>query len=212
MDIIKPFRFYSKDQLEDIATKLRFQVEKSRRRRLNADSIAEGIADYLDLCIMRKSIPADGQGKIAAIIVPLEKLIYINEDIDALEGGFGQSTIAHEIGHWILHIDQKAVGEYFDRKEKGEKVKIQPFLCRSEKSAKGIEWQAQYFASCLLMPEYKLVEAKQGRDLTNWRHLYAISDEFGVTISNLLYRLQSLEWIEKKDNSKQIYLGKHAYK
>ena len=62
------------------------------------------------------------------------------------------------------------------------------------------------------MPEYKLIEAKQGRDLTNWKHLYAIADEFGVTISNLLYRLKLLGWIIKKDNSKQIYLARKAYK
>lgn len=212
MKVIKPFRFYSKAELETIATRLRLQVEQSRRRRLNADSIAEGIADYLDLCIVRKSIPADKQGNIAAMIVPVKKLVYINEDIAALEGGFGQSTIAHEIGHWMLHIDKQAVGEYIDREEKGIEVEVQPFLCRSEQSAKGIEWQAQYFAGCLLMPEYKLIEAKQGRDLTNWKHLYAMADEFGVTISNLLYRLKSLGWIIKKDNSKQIYLARKAYK
>ncbi|WP_319421975.1 ImmA/IrrE family metallo-endopeptidase [Pleurocapsa sp. FMAR1] len=208
MNVIKPFRFHSKAELETIAAKLRSQVEQSRRRRLNADSVAEGIADYLDLCIVRKSIPADRQGKIAAMIIPVKKLVYINEDISALEGGFGQSTIAHEIGHWILHIDKQAVGEYIDRQEKGLEIEVQPFLCRSQQSAKNIEWQAEYFAGCLLMPEYKLIEAKQGRDLTNWKHLYAIADEFGVTISNLLCRLKSLGWIVKNNNSKQIYLGK----
>lgn len=208
MNVIKPYRRYSVDELENIASNLRLEVEQSRRRRLNADSVAEGIADYLDLCIVRKSIPADRQGSIAAMIIPVKRLVYINEDISALEGGFGQSTIAHEIGHWILHIDRQAVGEYIDREEKGMKIEVQPFLCRSEQSAKGIEWQAQYFAGCLLMPEYKLVEARKGRNLTNWKHLYAIADEFGVTISNLLYRLKSLDWIVKNDNSKRIYLGR----
>ena len=208
MNVIKPYRRYSVDELENIASNLRLEVEQSRRRRLNADSVAEGIADYLALCIVRKSIPADRQGSIAAMIIPVKRLVYINEDISALEGGFGQSTIAHEIGHWILHIDRQAVGEYIDREEKGMKIEVQPFLCRSEQSAKGIEWQAQYFAGCLLMPEYKLVEARKGRNLTNWKHLYAIADEFGVTISNLLYRLKSLDWIVKNDNSKRIYLGR----
>ena len=208
MNVIKPFRRYSKAELETIASNLRQEVEQSRRRRLKADSIAEGIADFLELDIVWRSIPADRQGNIAAMIVPVKKTVYINEDISALEGGFGQSTIAHEIGHWMLHIDRQAVGEYIDREEKGMKIEVQPFLCRSEQSAKGIEWQAQYFAGCLLMPEYKLVEARKGRDLTNWQHLYAIADEFGVTISNLLYRLKSLGWIIKNDNSKRIYLGR----
>lgn len=149
------------------------------------------------------------------MIVPVKKMVYVNEDISSLrEGGFGQSTIAHEIGHWILHIDRRAVGEYIDREERGITIEVQPFLCRSEQSARGIEWQAQYFAGCLLMPEYKLAEAKQGRDLTNWRHLhlYAIADELGVTISNLLYRLRSLGWIIKNNNLKRIYLGENLPK
>ena len=57
------------------------------------------------------------------------------------------------------------------------------------------------------MPQYKLIEAKRGRDLTKWQHLYAIADEFGVTISNLTYRLKSLNWIILSNNSKQIYPG-----
>ena len=96
MNVIKPFLFYPKIELETRASNLRQEVESSRRRRLKADSIAEGIADYLDLRIVRKSIPADRQGNIAAMIIPVKKLVYINEDISALEGGFGQSTIAHE--------------------------------------------------------------------------------------------------------------------
>lgn len=109
----------------------------------------------------------------------------------------------------MLHINQQAVGKYIDRQEQGMKVEIKPFLCRSVQSSQGIEWQAQYFAGCLLMPKYKLIQAKQGRDLTNWKHLYAMKDEFGVTISNLLYRLKSLNWIVINYESKQIYPGKN---
>ncbi len=41
----------------------------------------------------------------------------------------------------------------------------------------GQEWQAQYFASCLLMPRHVLEDKRRGRDLTNWKHLYAMVDE-----------------------------------
>ncbi|HHP7232000.1 MAG TPA: ImmA/IrrE family metallo-endopeptidase, partial [Xenococcaceae cyanobacterium] len=161
----------------------------------------------LKLDIMWENIPADSQGDIAAMIIPVKKLIFINENIDALKSGFGQSTIAHEIGHWRLHINQEAIGEYIDREEQGIKIDVEPFLCRSVQSSKRIERQAQYFASCLLMPYWKLLEAKKGRDLTNWRHLYAIANEFGVTISNLTNRLKSLNWIILNKGSKQIYPG-----
>lgn len=212
MDVIKPYSYYSKGKLGTIATQLRLEVENSRTRRIRAETIAESIADFLELDYEWETIPADNQGNIAAMIIPAKKFIYLNKDISALKGGFGQSTIAHEIGHWMLHINQKAVGEYIDREEKGMPIEVKPFLCRSQQSSKGIEWQAQYFAGCLLMPYYKLIKAKQGRDLTRWKHLYAMADEFGVTISNLLYRLKSLKWIIHSHGSKQIYLGPYLPK
>jgi Zn-dependent peptidase ImmA (M78 family) len=213
LNVIKPFQKYSSVELETIASNLRLEVEQNRRRRLSADSIAEGIADFLDLSIMWENIPADRQGDIAAMIFPTKQTIVINSSVSLLENsGYRQSTIAHEIGHWILHIDRQAVGEYIDRLEQGIEMKIQPFLCRSVQYLEGIEWQAQHFAGCLLMPEDKLIKAARGRDLTNRKHLYALANEFGVTISNLTYRLKSLKWIILNNGSKQIYLGSNAPK
>ena len=54
-------------------------------------------------------------GKIAAMIFSTKQMIIINSNISELEeNGFRQSTIAHEIGHWILHINQQAVEKYID--------------------------------------------------------------------------------------------------
>lgn len=209
MEVIKPYKYIPKENIENIATNLRKEVENSRKRRIPAESIAEAIADFLELNYEWNQIAPDNKGSIAAIIIPVKKLIYINENISALKGGFGQSTIAHEIGHWMLHIDREAIGEYIDREEQGEIIRVEPFLCRSVQSLEGIEWQAQYFASCLLMPHYKLIDSKRGRDVTKWRHLYAIADELGVTISNLTNRLKSLNWIYLENGSKQIYPGKY---
>ena len=135
--------------------------------------------------------------------------------------GFQQSTIAHEIGHWILHINQDEADGLIEQLSfpLNTLTEEQVFLCRvTAEDIKKIqlktqddrrEWQAQYVAACLLMPEYKLLECKRGRDLTNWRHLYAITDELCVTISNLIYRLQKLGWIDIRKGSKQIYPGQH---
>lgn len=93
---------------------------------------------------------------------------------------------------------------------------LQLFLCRNLDNSRSqttlnrevnIEWQAQYFASCLLMPRYILETKRRGRNLQNWPHLYAMADELGVTISNLTNRLQDLGWINIPKGSKQIYLG-----
>ena len=129
---------------------------------------------------MWDKIEPDEWGKIAARILPLEGLIEINEDIPRLRGGFGESTIAHEIGHWVLHIDRLAVERYLRLAKKGVNIKVDFLLCRSGEDLKGIEWQAQYFAGCLLMPQYILAELKKGRDLSKWYHLYGMAEELGV--------------------------------
>jgi hypothetical protein len=54
----------------------------------------------------------------------------------------------------------------------------------------------------------KLEEVRRGRNLINRQHLGAIADELGITISNLINRLQDLEYLEKGGNSKQLYPGK----
>lgn len=107
-------------------------------------------------------------------------------------------------------MSHSAVGQFVERLENSLDLDVQPFLCRSVTVQRGIEWQAQYFASCLLMPVNKLEEAQRGRDLTNWKHLYAMTDELGVTISNLINRLKSLNWIVLYSGSKPIYLGQAA--
>ncbi|KYC36623.1 hypothetical protein WA1_43855 [Scytonema hofmannii PCC 7110] len=131
-----------------------------------------------------------------------------------LPQGFEASTIAHEIGHWVLHINPHEVERFLKRQDQGLETVAQPFLCRnagSQKKAKSIEWQAQYFASCLLMPRFILEEKRLGRDLTNWHHLYRMKDELGVTISNLIHRLQQdLGWIHILPGSRQILLGDAA--
>jgi len=60
------------------------------------------------------------------------------------------------------------------------------------------------------MPHFVLEEKRKGRVLTKWSHLYAMADELGITISNLVTRLQDIGWIYIPKGSKQIYLGKAA--
>lgn len=174
---------------------------------------ASRVADYLDLAVVWDRIPADDEGLIAARILPLERLIEINEDILELPEGFEASTIAHEIGHWVLHINPDEVDMFLKRRAQGIELTAQPFLCRSASSqnrTKSIEWQAQYFASCLLMPRHILEQKRQSRDLTNWHDLYAMKNELGVTISNLTHRLKDLGWIHIPPGSRHIYLGEAA--
>jgi hypothetical protein len=53
-------------------------------------------------------------------------------------------SVAHEIGHWRLHQSYAAEPTV---------------MCRSSQKSEPIEWQANYFASCLLMPRQRVLEA-----------------------------------------------------
>ncbi|MGK7958761.1 MAG: ImmA/IrrE family metallo-endopeptidase [Crocosphaera sp.] len=207
MQIFKSFRFIPKKTIEKEAIKILNEMENSPNYELKFPIDASRVAEFLGLDVVWDSIPNDEKGVIAAIIFPLEKLIEVNELIPELRGGFGESTIAHEIGHWVLHIDQNRLKKCLS----GQKTMIQvdPLLCRNEVNLNGIEWQAQYFASCLLMPRFKLKEVCGKRNLQQWKELYKIAEELGVTISNLVHRLKDLGWIELKENSRQIELKKY---
>jgi hypothetical protein len=208
--ICQPVRFIDKLEIEAKAIEILLQMQQTPSYVPKFPLDASRVAEFLGLDLVWDSIPSDSQGSIAARILPLERLIEINENIPSLRGGFGESTIAHEIGHWVLHIDPIQVDRYSRMRRKGIEIQVEPLLCRSESSIDRLEWQAQYFAGCLLMPQYKLLELQQGQDLTQWRHLYKLADEFGVTISNLVNRLRDLGWIYIANQRRQIYLGEAA--
>ena len=205
MSVFRPFRYISKLEIEAAALDIWLQMSRSQGE-LQLPIDASIIAEFLGLDLVWDSIIDDDQGAIAARILPLEKLIEINENIPQLKGGFGESTIAHEIGHWVLHIDTEQVERLSRLKQKGMSVQVKPFLCRSSNLAR-IEWQAQYFAGCLLMPQHVLTKLVQGKELTKWQHLYQIAAELGVTISNLTTRLQDLGWIYLDAETRKISLN-----
>jgi hypothetical protein len=214
MTIIKPLGYIGKQEITAIADRLLAQMRASPLSP-KWPQVADRAADFLKLDIQWERFDPVRDGVVAAKIYPATKEIYLNEAFPLImdSSGFYQSTLAHEIGHWLLHVnlddaDIPAI--------KSERERV--FLCRSldEQKVKirhkktpeeWREWQAQYFASCLLMPVDKLEEVRQGRNLTSWQHLKAISDELGVTNSNLCNRLQDLEYIQKAANSNRLYPG-----
>lgn len=208
MNIFKQYRFIPKSEIERQANALLSQMQATPKYAPKWPFDATRVADFLDIGVVWESIPPDDKGPIAAMILPTKREIVINQDVPGLHGGYGESTLAHEIGHWKLHIDLNAVGRFVERVNQGVEINMQPFLCRSVSGQlEKIEWQAQYFASCLLMPRYKLEETQKGRDLTRESHLDAIAHELGVTKRNLKHRLKDIDWIYIPENCRQIYLG-----
>jgi hypothetical protein len=67
------------------------------------------------------------------------------------------------------------------------------------------------YQSSLLMPDWLLLEAVDGRDVTSWPVLYEIAEAAQVTISNLAVRLQRLDVIYIPEGTRDLYPGRDAF-
>jgi Zn-dependent peptidase ImmA (M78 family) len=209
LNIYQPYRPLKKNFIESEAIAILQKMAATPKYYLKWPLDPTRVAEFLGLDTEIIDLPWEGEEIIAAMIWPTEGKILINEHSDRLSKGFQESSIAHEIGHWILHVDRQAVKIYQEKQTLGLATIPPPPLHRLYRGREQdrIERQAQYFAACLLMPQHILEEKRNGRDLTRWGHLYAMRDELGVTISNLTHRLQDLGWIYIPKNSRKIYPG-----
>jgi Zn-dependent peptidase ImmA (M78 family) len=113
-------------------------------------------------------IPRDPEGDadILGAIFFDERRIVIDESLDpeenpAKEGRY-RFTLAHEGGgHWRLHrhlfAKEPAHAALFDG------LAAPSVVCRSSEAKKPVEWQANFYASCLLMPRKLIFETWRER-------------------------------------------------
>ena len=123
--------------------------------------------------------------------------IFVNASVEDHEGRY-TFTIAHEIGHHVLHKDlyDELVA---DRSQ---------ILCREEKKKPLLERQADRFAAALMMPRFVLSdEANQfspkiprtlGDALRLANHLKSESGFDNVSLSALVNRLKDLKLIDEQ--------------
>jgi Zn-dependent peptidase ImmA (M78 family) len=108
--------------------------------------------------------------------------IFIDQSLDpeerpSIEGRY-RFTLAHEGGgHWRLHR-QYVASDPAQTSLFGDAMKP-TVICRSSQSKKPIEWQADFYASCLLMPKTMLITA--------WR------ERFGNTNSRIVRRKHRID-------------------
>lgn len=153
-------------------------------------------------------VPRSGIGREPDIIGAIffdERRIVIDESLDPVENptkeGRYRFTLAHEGGgHWRLHRGLFA----------GDPSQMSLFdnpaplsiVCRSSRAKEPVEWQADFYASCLLMPR-KLVttawsEMFQDRHPRVIQRSAPIADPL-VEISFMEYRLIEVDVFETVD-------------
>jgi Zn-dependent peptidase ImmA (M78 family) len=181
--------------LEELANELLERYERDIEPIYRPPVPVEKIADFLlELNLEWLGIPDTEAEPILAYLDPGSKTIRLNERRLAFfehYPGTYQYTLAHEIGHYQLHL----LG-----------TGVQPdhtYVCRFQGIPKDRrEWQAERFASYLLLPEFLLLPAIEGVNLHRWSSLYRLRDEFQVSITALTIRLEELGYLYVTTNGR----------
>jgi hypothetical protein len=202
---------------ENILTKIGYQLSSLE----GAVPVDEIIEFQYDLEISWEPINHFSQdGLVMAAILPTKRKIIMNDSCKELyeeKIGTMHFTMAHELGHWVLHVADKLNQQTTLVFEEVEDT----YYCRSASKKSPEEYQADMFAGCLLMPRPILTSIIQrlksdGRQI-QFPQLYKICDVFKVSISALKVRLHELNllYISKQGmiyNSKEDYVGQMTLK
>lgn len=132
---------------------------------------------------------------VMAALYPRSRKIVLNssfKDLFKEKYGTMMFSLAHEFGHWILHAEDKMSLQ-------NTLFENDVFYCRSNVRKSRIEYQADLFAGCLLMPVEIITPLIQdmwnNAKLITWEQLYRIASEFQVSISALTTRLNQLNLV-----------------
>ncbi|MFK5915547.1 MAG: ImmA/IrrE family metallo-endopeptidase [Woeseiaceae bacterium] len=148
------------------------------------------IADFLNI----ETYDEDLEDEMSGFLVVKNKIpsIAINKRHHINRRRF---TLAHEIGHFCLHVDENEDESVFMDKK---------VFHRNKDASKGVirmEIEANKFAADLLMPRFLIEKAVSEKyediDLEDENEIESMASDFGVSTTALAYRLGSLGFISK---------------
>lgn len=169
--MVFPAPYLSESDIERDAELLLAEFTRAKGIALRAPIPIEDIIEkYLNLHVefddlhRRLNVPRAGTNSASDVFGAIwfdSGTIVIHESLDPevlprVEGRY-RFTLAHEGGHWRLH---RALARPDADQQPLFTDAISPtVVCRSSRAKERVEWQADYFASCLLMPRELLFDA-----------------------------------------------------
>jgi hypothetical protein len=191
------YPFITSDEMEQITQTilLDYGFDFANKNYPEAVPIDEIIEFHFGLDIHWEPIDHfDTSGLVMAAIIPRDKRIVMNETCKELfeeKIGTMNFTMAHELGHWVLHVnDKENIQVTLDFHE------TETFFCRSWSKKPPEEYQADMFAGSLLMPKpmiQKVVSNLKAQGRVQMKQLYWLAPLFKVSISALIVRLKQLD-------------------
>lgn len=110
-------------------------------------------------------LPASGQRDLLGALWIDERSVFIDQSLDPEEHrereGRYRFTLGHEVGHWQLHrqyVPSRAGQANFFSEAPQPTV-----VCRVSQANEPVEWQANIFSACLLMPREMVLAAYERR-------------------------------------------------
>jgi hypothetical protein len=183
-------RYLSKDQIEGNAEWLLTDYEATAGASLKAPIPVDEIAKYhlalrLEFANLHQTfgrpMTGDEPDILGALFLEAEAILIdcsLDPKTNPLMIGRCRFSIAHEIGHWRLHRHIFAKNS-----AKGHSGSFAPPLtCPSRTGKDRIEWQADFYASCLLMPRELIFDSWRERFGTNAPFIFE-NDQFNPTFA-----------------------------
>lgn len=211
--------YLSKGVLEERAySLLRQYIEETGDSLDNPPIPVELIAErLLGLAFDWDDIPDTDISPTFGLINPATKTIHMNNSrrnhFDQYPG-VEQFTIAHEIGHWVLHIYESEVIQLSCLSEidfiERSAPQVSQYASLPRANQRDIrEPQADIFASYLTMPKYLVIAARNGMDISTWQNIKDLARRFKVSKQAMTIRLEELGLIYV--NGSSIYPSKEAF-
>jgi Zn-dependent peptidase ImmA (M78 family) len=118
--------------------------------------------------------------------------IVINSSLvdDPSQIRFTRSTMAHEVGHALLHINQFRRNNNIVKSITGKDANLKLYREKDIPVYKNPEWQAWKFAEALLMPKDMFEKAKQDSSIKELANLFQLNPAFIQTRDRALLRLK----------------------
>lgn len=220
-------------EIENIVS-LRIKEYEERKGRINSYKIPiEDIIIDAGLSLEYEEINENPGEKFLAGLDVETRAVIINSKHSQLfsdKPGLERSTMAHELGHWDIFEKNKANSgnitlDFYNNSSEllyrqacsGRKCIIVDIWHDDDvyqvvkrfdqkKDHPYVASAVDRYANYLLLPKEKVLDYIKNMDLTVWKNLYKMAENFEVTISSVCVRLQRMGLIFIKD--KIIYESK----
>jgi predicted transcriptional regulator len=146
---------------------------------------------YIDEHDDIRSLPnaPDDHGHLSGMLDPNEMVIWIDRAEALRSPGRRRFTIAHEIGHFRMHLPMQGV--FLDRPQ--DVVELSSDDATADNDHLRREREANVFARALLMPEPLVIEHAKNSGF----NLSALAGRFGVSVPAMRLRLRVLGVLPK---------------